>query len=489
MADMEHFILKPTLNAMNDILQMNNCELQGVEGVPVENGLSVNPGHFDLEFDATYQAVHPAMLIDNLPELTVVTGNTNYTIPRYNAHFEGTIMMGGEELQHFDLRFSKLTQKSIDHTKPYFWRFVYPISSNEWFLKVRGLGYKDDFGITHAFNLITTELGGQAMKMFSTSYDNRHWMVIDSTEPVPYEEMDRRVMSLTVSLGFVLGKRYGDYCFHLASNEPTFSQIVGIEALSLQKTKYCPFKILHTDNNIVEGWLGQYAHQQYALEELKSQQEGDVRWYYNDDASVTMDAFGKLSQLCYKTNDMLLATSMLIDGSLMTIEYQKPFFHVTLETITTALMKGEDMTLPPVMPQEQYQAEVVPVLKAALVTISILSKEALKVFNLRIDHNLNAAPNANKLEACFPKYGYELTVADKEAIKKRNSTFHGHLTSEKKPLREQQDDFLSMSLRLHKLCSILLLKAAGFEGKVINNEVLFGLKEACERKEPIYIGI
>ena len=46
-----------------------------------------------------------------------------------------------------------------------------------------------------------------------------------------------------------------------------------------------------------------------------------------------------------------------------------------------------------------------------------------------------------------------------------------------------------MSLRLHKLCSILLLKEAGFTGKVLNNEVLFGIKDACERKEHIYLDI
>lgn len=61
--------------------------------------------------------------------------------------------------------------------------------------------------------------------------------------------------------------------------------------------------------------------------------------------------------------------------------------------------------------------------------------------------------------------------------------------SERKPLQAQQGEMLAMSLRLHKLCSILLLRAACFSGKVLNNEVLFGIKEACERKEPIYIDI
>ena len=32
-------------------------------------------------------------------------------------------------------------------------------------------------------------------------------------------------------------------------------------------------------------------------------------------------------------------------------------------------------------------------------------------------------------------------------------------------------------------------KEAGFTGKVLNNEVMFGIKDACERKERIYLDI
>ena len=152
------------------------------------------------------------------------------------------------------------------------------------------------------------------------------------------------------------------------------------------------------------------------------------------------------------------------------------------------MLKDED-DLPPTVPQERYNEEVAPVLLCALDSIEWLGEDAKRIFSKRISNNLNNAPNRNKLEACFPKYGYELTKADKNAINMRNATFHGSLSSEKKYLRAQQGEMLATSLRLHKLCSILLLKAAGFSGKVLNNEVLFGIKESCERREPIYIEI
>ena len=226
-------------------------------------------------------------------------------------------------------------------------------------MKIKALPYADDYGTLHFFNLITANLEGHKMNLYSSNVDNSYWMIVESTEPVTYEEMDHRVMSIIMALGFVIGKRYGDYCFHVASVEPTFSKIEGIEALLLKETKFCPFKILQLNSNLMVEWLCQFDYQQYALDKILCTSEESAKWFYEEDASVTIEAFSKLAQLCYKTNDMLLATSMLIDGSLMNIEYQKPFFHVALETIKSALIKGDELLLPPTMPQEKYTQEVV----------------------------------------------------------------------------------------------------------------------------------
>ena len=488
MAELSRFIIKPTIEAINDILHMENCNVGGIKGVPVCNKLNVNPGHIDLEFDSTIREVPSASSMENLPVLELKTDNAIYRTPPYGASFEGTIIMDGHLVQHFDVRFYKLTQSTIADGHNYYWRFIYPIDNNEWFLKVKGQNYTDDFGSHHFSNLIVANLDGHEVNVYSSHIDDHHWMIIESNEAITYDEMDRRVLSVTNSLGLVLGKRYGDYCFHIASNVSDFSQIIGVEVLSLRKTKYCPYKILNPQKNLIVEWLRQYDYQQYALDSIENNPGEGVKWYYEDESIVTIEAFSKLAQLCFKSNDILLATSMLIDGSLMNIVYQKPFFHVTLETITTTLLKNEE-DLPPTVPQDRYNQEIVPVLLKALDGIEWLGEDAKRIFTKRISNNLNNAPNNNKLEACFPKYGYVLTQADKKAINMRNSTFHGTLSSEKKPLQAQQDEMFAIGLRLHKLCSILLLKASGFSGKVLNNEVLFGIKSACESKEPVYVEI
>ena len=488
MEDPKILILKPTIGAIYDILHMENCKVSGIEGVPEVNKLIVNPGHIDLEFDSTITDVPASYYIENLPKLDLHTNNGIYQTPPYGSCFEGIITMDGHLTQHFDIRFNRLTQTTINDGQKYYWRFVYPVVSNEWFLKIKGQNFTDDYGLNHYSNLVVADLNGHKVYLFSFVVDNNHWMIIESTESIGFEEMDHQALSVICSLGFVLGKRYGDYCFHVASNEATFSQIEGVEVFSLKTTRNCPYKILNPQKNLIVEWLKQFKYQKYALDEIVSNPGKGLNWYHEEESIVTVDAFSKLAQLCYKSNDMLLATSMLIDGSLMNVEYQKPFFHITLEAITTALL-NDDVKQMTILPQDQYNNEVVPALVKVLKGMGWITEEARSILTKRITNNLNFPPNSNKLEILFPMYGYSLTRLDKIAIDKRNSTFHGHLSSGNKLLRAQQGDMLAMSLRLHKLCSILLLKEAGFSGKVLNNEVLYGIKEACELKEPIYIEI
>lgn len=489
MEELNQFILRPTIGAIYDIIDMEGCKVRGMEGIPANNKLSINPEHIDLEFDATFRAVPASARIENLPELILDSDKASYMTPPYNAYFAGSITMGGEQDQHFDIRFNKLTQTTIEQGRDYYWRFVYPIDGNGWFMKIQGWNYADDYGSHHFRNLIVTELEGHKMYLYSSNAENGHWMIAESTEAIPYEEMDHRVMSIIIALGFVLGKSFGDYCFHVASDEPTFSKITGVEVLSLKKTRGCPFRILHTETNLLLEWLRMNEYQEYALEEIKSQSAEGVRWYYQEDSVVKMDVFSELSQLCYKSNDLMLATNMMIDGSLMNLEYHKPFFHIALETITSSLLKNQPISAKQPMQKVRFKKVVLPVLKDAIESISDITRDARRVYLGRIENQLNKATNEDKLLVCFEKYGYKLTEADIEAVKNRNITLHGHLSSEEKPLREQQGDMLAMSLRLHKLCGILLLKEAGFEGKVINNEVLFGIEEACKRKEHVYLDI
>ena len=78
MKNITRFLLKPTIEAIYDILHMENCKVNGIAGVPDRNKLSISPGHIDLEFDETFRAMHASTYIEYLPEIMLETANGTY---------------------------------------------------------------------------------------------------------------------------------------------------------------------------------------------------------------------------------------------------------------------------------------------------------------------------------------------------------------------------------------------------------------------------
>ena len=94
---------------------------------------------------------------------------------------------------------------------------------------------------------------------------------------------------------------------------------------------------------------------------------------------------------------------------------------------------------------------------------------------------MNNPTNADSLARPLEEAGYSTSANDKEALKMRNVFLHGGLV--KGSIEKQTDELFYLSLMLHKLSCIIILKRAGFEGYILNNPVLFNCRKAVESKE------
>ena len=82
---------------------------------------------------------------------------------------------------------------------------------------------------------------------------------------------------------------------------------------------------------------------------------------------------------------------------------------------------------------------------------------------------VNIQPNAVKLESCFEKVGIQLTDEEKFCISCRNSFLHGGVPKNKDlEFLSQEDMVFMVSQRLIMLSAMLILKLAGYRGKVID---------------------
>ena len=69
----------------------------------------------------------------------------------------------------------------------------------------------------------------------------------------------------------------------------------------------------------------------------------------------------------------------------------------------------------------------------------------------------------------------------------RNTFLHGGLV--KGSVEKQSSDLFYLSLMLHKLACIIILKKAGFVGYILNNPILFNCKKAVDAGEKVLIMI
>ena len=485
--DITRINLKVTADAMRKILNLSNCSCRGLDGIPTENNVTISGNNIELIFQSAYNESLGKYWMQSLPQYTIESNGVSFNVPNGSSIFKGKLIVGCQDEMNLSISLNVIEQPALTDEHPHFWRYVYPVDTDEWFLQINAKPFRDDYGMVSCHGLLEIMLNSHKMRLYIKKLDDKHYMFIESMDRIIREDMDHSVDAIVISLGLITGKQYGNFRFMFATDDYEFNTLTGQGLMHLLKSKKCPYQIFDTNHTGVLEMLKRNDYQEYALEELKEENETES-WHY-DDQPMQDYVFAKLTQLCYEKNDIMIASSMLIQGCLMPIEYQKAFYHVVLETITSALMADDGFKAPPPMRTHDYQEKVLPKLLDTLNSIDDIPGAAKDIYIKRLTNSLNNPANQDKLIVLFEKCNYKLTENDHEAIKNRNKSFHGHLTDGKRDLYQQRNTFFAESLRLHKLCCILLLKAAGFKGQIFNNEVLFGIKEACERKEPPYIEI
>lgn len=482
--DFPLFKLKSTFEIIERLENMENVEVHGYMQIPNSLSFSIVDNIISFSFESVVDFEWFDLLQNYLPETRIIINGLEFVIPEGSAYFDGNLTLGIDNPQKVQFRVNEIIYGHIDSTTCYYWRYLFPIRDGEWMFTIEADKYQDDFGVSSIFSRISFEVNTTPFVILSKKYNGIDYMIIQSNACVSSEEMEKLVSCITTSLGFIIGRSYEDYVYRIASSDDDFKTISRFSLDRLDKSKFCEYKIIETNKFKVKESLKRYPWQEYAYQKHFKDDNDDS---YYDGRRVPQYIIGKIADLAYSNNDLFLAITMLIEGSWLSFGLQPSFYHVALEIITS--YKKSHNSCRTQVSNDIYLEQVVPPLLSVLDSIPILDSSSKKIFAERIQKNLNNKANSNKLEEPFVKAGYTLTSLDKSAIQKRNSSFHGHLSLSKEFLQRQSNEYMSLSFRLHKLCCILLLKDVGFNGRIINNEVLWGMKDACKAGHDIYVDL
>ena len=106
------------------------------------------------------------------------------------------------------------------------------------------------------------------MHVFVTRHKEEYYMVIQSGSKMDSEEMYKRVFAITTSIGLIIGYKYGDYHFQRASDDSDFGTIRSIIFGSIEKTRYCHYRIVNNKWDDTYNMLGKYEYQKYSKKYL-----------------------------------------------------------------------------------------------------------------------------------------------------------------------------------------------------------------------------
>ena len=317
--------------------------------------------------------------------------------------------------------------------------------------------------------ILEININQKIFHFYDAKWGDNNYLVIDCLSPSKIRDFQIACNSILLTYAFLSGEyNTGEGYFYAFSNVG-FENPLGIFYYSMSEPIDELYGVFTTNP-----YLGQ------DFEKLERDEKGNIKEEISKELWKDLDwlpsqIFGNICDFAFR-NDKVLRTLIILISKNPSLELKIPLQFVALETITAALVTGGNKELKPIE-NDKLSADLVGRLTAVVNEFSkehsleTPAEQKLLPIRRKIE-TLNAPPNADKLIKSFALLGYPLSDEEKRIIGKRNTFLHGSTIS----LGFEEDDFKELfyiSLRLHFLIAVLILKKAGYTGKIINYVKLF----------------
>jgi len=328
--------------------------------------------------------------------------------------------------------------------------------------------------------LIKLNIDSQEYHFYTVKKKEENFLCIDSQSKINYDEFARVCNSILMTYAFLKGKYFGGEGYLFSYNNKKFENPIGIKTIGYAKSNLKGFE-LHT--------VSPHKYMKFQEMKIKKNLNGIPQRVNRNTSLKYMNEFPteNYSNLCSLINSngqVLRSIIILINSHSNTLELKVPSLFVALENISNMFAendKGESTLI--------EEDEIIKALKKIAHNAKKevnqlkrdnqpenLSESDLKEYKAnyaricsKLD-GLNRGTNNKKLSEPFDKFKYKLSKEESDIIFiERNKFLHG-------------DDFLSnnidyeaefkglfhISMIVHKLTAILVLKASGFSGYIVN---------------------
>lgn len=318
--------------------------------------------------------------------------------------------------------------------------------------------------------LLVLEINKKPFHLFELKYGEKDYLVIDCVEKYTLAEFQNCCQTILLTYAFLSGDYHSDEGYYL-----------GFDDALLEKPKQVLFHTFSDSHYNLNAAFTTNAYFGIDLENIKRDEKGFIdeetrKEQFKDIMFFPSSVFNNICQIAIDNEKIFRSLLLLIFNQASTLEMKIPIQYVAIEALTGAIVKKGNSELKPI-PENELANKLISELKNITETflknnkIQIENNDLIPPLFKRLDY-LNAPTNTDKLSKPFAEVGYIITDEEKKIIKLRDTFLHGSIKS----FGTLDDDFKGLffiSLKLHFLICILLLKNAGFEGRIINYPKLY----------------
>ena len=422
-------------------------------------------------------------LIQNLNELHITLGNWHYIAEAGDFYIEST-KDNLDENGRFTgrIRINRLAGSTFVKTDAAFFRYLIPIGKVDWNRDIHT--YAAFIKNGWSLGLIELKDGDALLHVYGYSDADKKYMVVESLTPTTSQKIAEYVYSVALTLGFITGTIHLGKCYEFSSSEPEFGRDVALAYHTMRPSSDTGMKIFTTNMYYVRE----------TLRSSKVQLQDKIPLYNEKDEFqdhlqdwLQPDMMQRLFALIHGDSKVARAVVTIIESADFPLEYQASVRAIVLETL------AHSVPGPKPIPDDELWRQMKIDLDAVVAKYvnnesgqQQISEDSQTILGIKID-TMNNPTNADSLAQPLKDAGYALMPNDKAALKMRNTFLHGGLV--KGSVEKQANEVFYLSLMLHKLACIIILKRAGFNGYILNNPVLFNCAKAVEAGEKVLIMI
>lgn len=333
--------------------------------------------------------------------------------------------------------------------------------------------------------LMKLEISGLHFHFYTIKKGKQSYFVVDSKQKQDYNDFMRYVNSILLTYGFLKGEYHGEHAYVLSYSNMKFKTPKSLKTIILGGGLYNGFMI-HTANP--------YNIQKFRDQNREKRDKNGNLISSNDHLKKYMiefpsENYSRLCSLIESKGGILRSVILFVSNHSTTLEMKIPILFVALENITKALT-GRDIEIPKLIDDEKIEKEIKKEIKQIAKNINKIKRDNLPS-DLTTDekkeyeatfariinkfHNYNKGTNNKKLVEPFSMFNYKLTKEEENLILiDRNKFLHGDdFSNVNLDYEFEFRELFHISMKLQKLIAILLLKASGYSGYIINNAKVY----------------